>query len=188
MTSTYSSILFIAQFNLDVLEYKEGIWGQINIWIQNWPFYFLLHAPLLHDQLFRKKGDHLVRSASNVNNFCLIWYLLKHPYSRLVISCQLIRIDSSHVTMLYTSFEALPLYFVRISLYLTRQHHFEILSSYVRTNVAARRSCNILNILVELMPKVASNLEYDHLGLLVFRFLSSSPKKEVTLDNPRWRS
>ena len=45
-----------------------------------------------------KIGDHLLGSASCANNFCWIWFILKHPYSQLLFTFGLMRLNSRFIT------------------------------------------------------------------------------------------
>ena len=47
---------------------------------------------------FEKTGAHLLGSASCASNFCWIWLILKHPYSRLLFSFGLIQVNSWFIT------------------------------------------------------------------------------------------
>ena len=40
-----------------------------------------------------KTGDYLLGSASCASNVCWIWLILKHPYSRLLFTLRLIRVN-----------------------------------------------------------------------------------------------
>ena len=45
-----------------------------------------------------KTGDHLLGSTSYASNFCWIWLILKHPYSRLLFTFGLIRLNPRFIT------------------------------------------------------------------------------------------
>lgn len=62
--------------------------------------FFFLVVRLRHFQFFRKNSDHLLGSASCANNFCGIWRIFKHPYSRQLSTCtfRLIRINVRLIT------------------------------------------------------------------------------------------
>ena len=69
-----------------------------NKWLcttRNWMLCVVLVVRLPHVQYFQKKrGDHLLGSATCASNFCWIWLILKHPYSRLLFTFGIIRINS----------------------------------------------------------------------------------------------
>ena len=50
------------------------------------------------DPTNEKTGDNLLGSASYANNFCWIWFILKHPYSRMLFTFGLMRINPRFIT------------------------------------------------------------------------------------------
>ena len=84
---------------------------------QNWLFYVVLVTRLRHVQFFRKTGDYLLGSASCASKFCWIWLILKHPYSRLLLTLGLIRVNPRFFTChdVIKVFEARRSYFWSIS-------------------------------------------------------------------------
>ena len=48
--------------------------------------------------LSEKTGNHLLGRAACASNFCWIWHSLKHPYSLLLFSFRLIRVNPQFIT------------------------------------------------------------------------------------------
>ena len=137
-----------------------------NKWLcttNNWLFCVVLVVRLRHVQFSGKTGDHLLGSVSCASNFCWIWLILKHPYSRLLFTFGLIRVNPLFVTCrdVMDVFEAPRSYFWSISFdQLTRAFLWRIgkLSGIQREQICltVKFSCNIECMLVPLMPKVVS--------------------------------
>ena len=65
---------------------------------KNWLFCVVQVVRLQHVQFFWITGDYLLGSASCASNFCWIWLILKHPYSRLLFTFGLIRVNPRFIT------------------------------------------------------------------------------------------
>ena len=113
-----------------------------------------------------KTGDHLLGSASCARSFYKIWLILKHPYSRLLFTFGLIRVNPRLITYhnVIDVFRSTAIVFLEdffrpidTSLFFAR------LTSCVRSNVnqfffTVKCSCNIECMLVPLILKVVSIL------------------------------
>ena len=123
-------------------------------------FCVVLVVRLQHVQFFRKKtGHHLLGSASCPNNFCSIWLILKHPYSRLLFTYRLIRVNSRSITC-HDFIEAQRLYYWSISCDQSTRAFFNdwqiMWDPMEQIFFTIKCSCNIECMLVALMPKVVS--------------------------------
>ena len=145
-----------------------------NKWLcttQNWLFCVVLVVRLLHSQFFQKKtGDHLLGSALCARNFCWIWLILKHSYSRLLFTFGLIRVNpfdrSSAIVFLKHFFRP-----INTSLLLS---DWKIVWDPTRTNyfffLTAKYSCIIECMLFPLMP---INLKIGHMMILQYQLAHS---------------
>ena len=87
-----------------------------------------------------KTGDHLLGSNSCASNFCWIWLILKHPYSRLLFTFGFIRVNPRFITC-HDVF---------------RPSDTSLFLSDCQIFFKVKCSCNIESMLVPLMPKVVS--------------------------------
>ena len=72
-----------------------------NKWLcttQNWLFCVVLVVRWDMSSFSENTGDYLLESESWASNFCWIWLILQHPYSRLMFTCGLIRWNPRFIT------------------------------------------------------------------------------------------
>ena len=78
------------------LHYRREEWSVFGGWLctsQSLHFCVVLVVRLRHVQFFRKNWYHLLGNARCTSNFCWIWLILKHPYSRVLFTFGLIRVN-----------------------------------------------------------------------------------------------
>ena len=132
---------------------------------QNWLFCIVLVVRLRHVQFFQiKTGDHLLGSDSCASNFSWIWLILKHPYSRLLFTFGLIRVNLRFITChdIIDVFRSTAIVFL--------EHFFRPIDTSLffraidklfgiqreQIFLTVKFSCNIECMLVPLMPQVVS--------------------------------
>ena len=142
-------------------DFLEDNW-QTNGWLPLWIDCSALFQQYDCDMssFSEKRGDHLLGSALCASNFSLIWLIMKHPYSRLLFTFGLIRLNPRFITChdIIDVFRIVFLeHFLRpidTSLFLAIGKVCGIQREKIFLTVKC--SCNIEYMLVPLMPNVVS--------------------------------
>ena len=126
-----------------------------NKWLcttQNCLFCVVLVVQLRQSSFSEKTADHLLGSASCESNLCLIWLILKHPYSRLLFTFGIIRVNLKFVTCynVIDVFRSSAIVFWSISFNQSTRAFFWAIDELCGIQ------CNIECMTVPLMSKVVS--------------------------------
>ena len=126
---------------------------------QNWLFWVALVVRLRNVQLSEKTGDHLLGSVSSESNFCWFWLILKHPYSWLLFTFGLTRVNLRFIACpdIVDVFRSSAIVFLRAFLSTNRREPYlsdwQIMWDPTRTNFfGSQMFIQIECMLVPLMP------------------------------------